>query len=52
MLSLIRFYIKEYLDVLSFKPRMDDSDNSLSDHHDAYQNITFCIDVWSIASCL
>ena len=52
MLSLIRFYMKEYLGILSFKPCMDDSDNSLSEASDAYSNIKFCIDVWSIASCL
>ena len=52
MLSLIRFYMKEYLEVLSFKPCMDDSNNSLSEAIIAYQNIQFCIDVWSIASCL
>ena len=52
MTNLLRFYIKEYIDIVLFKPRMDDSDNSLSDAIYAYDNITFCIDVWSIASCL
>ena len=51
MINLLRFYIKEYIDIVSFKPRMDDSDNSLNNAIYAYDNIMFCIDVWSIASC-
>lgn len=52
MINLLRFYVREYLDVASLKPHMDDSGNSLSDAIDAYDNIRFCIDVWSIASCI
>lgn len=52
MLNLIRFYVSQYLDVISRKPDMNDGDGYLSECMDDWQDIQFCIDVWSIASCL